>query len=77
MKKIINKVSAFLDRYEIINFGKNNKTFIFLILCMIFGMVLGAVSVGTISMEIIHKLDFLFLNDFKERVQSSGFDIFI
>lgn len=77
MKKIINKVSAFLDRYEIINFGKNNKTFIFLILCMIFGMVLGAVSVGTISMEIIHKLDFLFLNDFKERIQSSGFDIFI
>ncbi len=77
MKRIIHKISLFLDKYEIVSIGRNNKIFIFLILCMISGMILGSISVGTISMEIIHKLDFLFLNDFKERINSSGLDIFI
>ncbi len=77
MKKIVHKISTFLDKYEIITFGKNNRIFIFLILCMISGMIIGSVSMGTVSMELMHKLDFLFLNDFKERVRSSGLDIFI
>lgn len=77
MKKMLKKISTFLNKYEVINFGKNNKVFIFLVCCMISGMVLGAVSVGTINMEIVHKMDFLFLNDFKERIKSNGTDIFV
>ncbi len=77
MKQTLNKVMSFLDKYELINLGKNNKVLIFLIVCIITGMILGSSSVGYINMEVLHKLDFLFLNDFKERLNQSGLDIFV
>lgn len=77
MKQTLNKVLSFLDRYEIISIGKNNKVLIFLIICVMTGMMAGSLSIGYINMEALHKLDFLFLNDFKERISQSGIDIFI
>ena len=40
-------------------------------------MTLGAIAVGNVNMEFLHKLDFLFLNDFKSRIESSWTEIFI
>ena len=77
MKRALSKLLSFLDKYELINIGKNNKVLIFLIICTIMGMIAGSVSIGYINMEALHKLDFLFLNDFKERISQSGVDIFI
>lgn len=77
MKRTLNKVTSFLDKYELINFGKNNKILIFLIICIIIGMIAGSASLAYINMEVLHKLDFLFLNDFKERINQSSLDVFI
>ena len=77
MKQTFNKVVSFLDKYELISFSKNNKVLIFFIVCLIIGMIVGSISVSSINMEVLHKLDFLFLNDFKERIGQSGLDIFI
>ena len=66
----------FLDKYEITNFGKNHKIIIFLSFLILVGMVLGAVSISAVSMDFIYKIDFLFLNDFKERISSTHFEIF-
>lgn len=71
------KFINFLDKYEIVNFSKNHKTIIFLTIIMIIGIIIGAVSIGTVSMDFVYKLDFLFLNDFKERIASSNLEIFI
>ncbi len=43
---------------------------------MIFGMILGAVSIGTVSMDFIYKVDFLFLSNFKEKIASTHLEIF-
>ncbi len=77
MKRALNKIISFLDKYELINFGKNNKVFIFIVICIIIGMIAGSASIGCINMEVLHKLDFLFLNDFKERINQSSGDVFI
>ena len=66
-----------LDKYEITNFGKNHKIIIFLSALVVLGMVLGAILIGAVSMDFIYKIDFLFLNDFKERISSTNLDIFI
>ena len=62
MGKFIN----FLDRYDIINFSKNYRTIIFLSILLLLGMVLGTISISAVNMDFIYKVDFLFLNDFKE-----------
>lgn len=72
MGKFIN----FLDRYDIINFSKNYRTIIFLSILLILGMVLGTISISAVNMDFIYKVDFLFLNDFKERITSSNLEIF-
>ncbi len=77
MKKSFNKLISFFNKYELIRFDKNNKVIIVLAIFIAFGMVCGALCVGTVNMEFLHKLDFLFLNDFKERIGCSGLDIFI
>lgn len=72
MGKFIN----FLDRYDIINFSKNYRTIIFLSILLLLGMVLGTISISAVNMDFIYKVDFLFLNDFKERIASSNLEIF-
>ena len=72
MGKFIN----FLDRYDIINFSKNYRTIIFLSILLLLGMVLGTISISAVNMDFIYKVDFMFLNDFKERIASSNLEIF-
>ena len=70
------KFINFLDRYDIINFSKNYRTIIFLSILLLLGMVLGTISISAVNMDFIYKVDFLFLNDFKERIASSNLEIF-
>ena len=77
MNKILNKIKLFLDDYDIINLGKNNKLLIFLSLTLFAGMVFGSLSVNSLSMEVVHKLDFLFSSDFQERINQSSLDVFV
>ena len=77
MKSILKKTVSFLEKYEIINFSKNNKYLIAMVVLLILGMVLGSLSVHEINLEVLHKIDFLFLNNFKEIIDKPGLDIFI
>lgn len=76
-KRAVGKLINFLDKYEIVNFSKNYRTIIFLSVLLIIGMVFGAISISAVSMDFIYKIDFLFLNDFKERISSTHLEIFI
>ncbi len=76
-KRFFKRVVEFSDRYEITNFGKNHRTIVFLSILMAAGIVLGTIAVGTVSMDFIYKIDFLFLNDFSARISSTHLEIFI
>lgn len=75
-KRAVGKLINFLDNYEIINFSKNHKAIIFLSVLLIVGMVFGTVSISTVNMDFIYKVDFLFLNDFNSRVSGTHLEIF-
>ncbi len=77
MKGILRKSKAFLDDYDIINIGKNNKMLIFLSIILFVGMVIGSLVINSISIETVHKLDFLFSSDFNERINQSSLDVFV
>ncbi|MBR0423689.1 MAG: hypothetical protein IJJ04_03555 [Clostridia bacterium] len=66
-----------MEKYEIISFSKNNKSIIAMVILLILGMVLGSLSVHEINLDILHKIDFLFLNNFKEIIDKPGLDVFI
>lgn len=72
----VGNIMSFLDRYEITNFGKHHKIMIIFSALVILGMVLGAILISAVTMDFIYKIDFLFLNDFKERISSTNLEIF-
>ncbi len=75
--RLAGAVISFLDKYEIISFSKNYRVIVFLSVLVICGMILGAVSISAVNMDFIYKMDFLFLNDFHERISSNHLEIFI
>ena len=77
MKGMLRKVKVFLDDYDIINVGKNNKMLIFLSAILFVGMIAGSLTINSISIETAHKLDFLFSSDFNERISQSSLDVFV
>ncbi len=77
MKKTIENAKALIEKYDFLNLSKSKKSTIFLFICLIAGMIFGTVSVSSISMEFIYKLDFIFLSDFKGRLSQSNTEIFI
>ena len=77
MNKVFKKAILFLEKYELISFGKNNKIFILLTFLMLVSMVVGSVFIGTVNLEFLKKVDFLFLSDVKMRFESSGIDVLI
>lgn len=77
MKSIFKSVASFLEKYEIISTGKNNKSLITMVVLLISGMIIGSISVHEINLEILHKIDFLFLNNFKEIIVKPGLDVFV
>lgn len=76
MKQAINNAKNLLQKYDFIKIGKNKKTILFLFFCLILGMILGTLSVSSLNMDYISKIDLLFINDFKERMAESNIQIF-
>lgn len=76
MQKIISKFTSTLKKYEILETGKNNRVLILMSTMLIIGMMLGSLSTGYINMEYIHKIDFVFINSFKEKIFESFLGIF-
>ncbi len=76
MQKIISKFTSTLKKYEILEASKNNKVLILMVLMLITGMILGSLSTGYINMEYLHKIDFIFINNFKEKIYQSFLGIF-
>ncbi len=73
MKETIKKISNFMSENEIFNFGINHKVTIFMFICALSGIIMGSVLAGCINLEVLEKLNHIFLNDFKERmIQNSG-----
>ena len=70
MQKIISKFTSTLKKYEILETGKSNGVSILMSAMLIAGMILGSLSTGYMNMEYIHKIDFMFLNSFKEKILS-------
>ena len=77
MKRVSKNIITFLKNYGFLSPSTNSIILIILTLCIVVGMTLGAIAVGNVNMEFLHKLDFLFLNDFKSRTESSWTEIFI
>ncbi len=77
MKQAIIKAKSLFQKYGFANGRKHKKTLILLFICLILGMIFGAISVSYFNLESIYKLDFLFLNDFKGRINQSNLEIFI
>lgn len=77
MKQAICNAKSFLKINNVLNLSVKNKSLIFVFLCLISGMIFGSLSVSSLNMESLHAIDFLFLNDFQERIIQSGFEIFI
>lgn len=76
MKKLYLKITSFLEKYEFISIRKNNGTLIFMSACIILGITLGCCAVRIFNMEVFHRFDFLFLDDFKVRMAQSASEIF-
>ena len=76
MQKIISKFTSTLKKYEILETGKSNGVLILMSAMLIAGMILGSLSTGYMNMEYIHKIDFMFLNSFKEKIFESFLGIF-
>lgn len=77
MKQAITNVKGLFKKYDFLKASKNKKSIIFLFLVLIIGIVLGTMSASSLNMEIIYKIDFLFLKDFAERINESNTQIFI
>ncbi len=77
MNKLLKKILFFLEKYELVSLGKNNKIFILLTFLMLASMIFGSVFIGTANLEFLKKVDFLFLSDIKIRFESTGIDILI
>ena len=77
MKRVSKNIINFLKNYGFLSPSTNSIVLIILTLCIVVGMTFGAIAVGNVNMEFLHKLDFLFLNDFKSRTESSWTEIFI
>ena len=77
MKSIFKNTVSFLEKYEIISISKNNKSLITMVFLLIAGMIIGSISVHEINLEILNKIDFLFLNNFKEAIAKPSLDVFI
>ncbi len=77
MKQAINSAKSFFRINNVLNLSVRNKSLIFIFLCLISGMIFGSLSVNSLNMESLHKIDFLFLNDFQERISQTGIEIFI
>ena len=77
MKQAIKSAKSFLRINNVLNLSMRNKSLIFIFVCLISGMVFGSISIPSLNMESLHKIDFLFLNDFQERTSQSGLEIFI
>ena len=75
-KYLLNEENV-MEKYEIISTGKNNKSLIAMVFLLISGMILGSISVHEINLELLHKIDFLCLNNFKEIIAKPGLDVFI
>lgn len=77
MNRMILKARNFLAENDIINFGRNNRLVIGMFFCLIIGMVAGSISASYFGLETLDCLNSIFLNDFKQRISQSGFDVFI
>ena len=77
MKKLISKAKSFMWENDILNFGKNNKTLVFMFVCLLMGVVWGSMSAGCINFETLDVLNGVFLNDFKERMTQNGTEVFV
>lgn len=76
MTHAIINAKTLLQKYDLIKFLKTRKTIIFLFLCLIISMIAGSVSVSSLNMDYIYKLNFLFLSDFKEKLSETNLQIF-
>ena len=76
MQKIISNFTSVLKKYEILEAGKNNRVLILMSSMLIIGMIAGSLSIGYVNMEYIHKIDFVFINSFKEKIFQSFLGIF-
>ena len=76
MQKIISNFTSVLKKYEILEAGKNNRELILMSSMLIIGMIAGSLSIGYVNMEYIHKIDFVFINSFKEKIFQSFLGIF-
>ena len=76
MTHAIINAKTLLQKYDIIKILKTRKTIIFLFLCLIISMIAGSVSVSSLNMDYIYKLNFLFLSDFKEKLSQSNLQVF-
>lgn len=77
MKKILFNAKSFLVENEIVSFGKNNKSLVFMLICLLVGIVLGSTSAGYINFETLDVLNSIFLSDFKERITQNGSEVFV
>ncbi len=76
MKNKLKNAILFLKNCEIINLGKNSKSLIFLSICLVVGLLTGAIATHEMNIEFLHKLDFLFVTNFKENINIPISDIF-
>ncbi|BED92848.1 MAG: stage II sporulation protein M [Candidatus Paraimprobicoccus trichonymphae] len=77
MKFFLISLKNYIKNLGIIDFLKTNKLLIFLSVLLLIGILFGTLFLDIVSLDTIKKLDFLFLNDFKERNSQSNFSIFI
>ena len=77
MKKVIGSTISFLKKYEILNIDPSIRSLLFLATFMIIGMICGTLIVPSLNMESLYKLDFLFLSDFKQRLEQSNIQVFM
>ncbi len=77
MTKMFEKLKSYNKEHDIINFLYENKLLISFSFVLIMGMILGTMCVRNISVDTVKNLNFLFVNDFQQRISQPYFMAFI